>query len=351
MSHVHPCDMHPTPAADRARSLLRSLCTVVLTLGVMMGVSGCQTDLPLNDLKARHGGSPSRYLPMDGIEVHWRDEGPVTLPAASLPVLLLHGTGASLHTWDGWARELSREFRVVRLDLPGFGLTGPHPSGDYSPAAMVDFLERFADAAGLQQFVVAGNSLGGLYAWRFALRRPDRVRALILVDAAGYPSDLSGPGTLGLRLARMPVVSELMRWAPVEGLVGSGLRGAYADPRRVSPELVDRYARLLRRPGNRIAMGDRPRGQDGSRFRTSACRLWCYGGGVIPGCHPRWVSASNGISQAVDWSSTPTWDMYPWKKIRPLPWAMQRDSCASWPPNQAAKGYDKRRLTEHSAAT
>jgi len=268
MSHVHPCDMHPTsdmhptPAADRARSLLRSLCTVALTLGVMMGVSGCQTDLPLNDLKARHGGSPSRYLPMDGIEVHWRDEGPVTLPAASLPVLLLHGTGASLHTWDGWARELSREFRVVRLDLPGFGLTGPHPSGDYSPAAMVDFLERFADAAGLQQFVVAGNSLGGLYAWRFALRRPDRVRALILVDAAGYPSDLSGPGTLGLRLARMPVVSELMRWAPVEGLVGSGLRGAYADPRRVSPELVDRYASLMRRPGNRIAMGDRARGQN-----------------------------------------------------------------------------------------
>lgn len=261
MSHANPCAVSRHRASDLTWAVLRSLCTALLTLGVLLFVAGCQTDLPLNDLKARHGGLPSRYLPMDGIDVHWRDEGPVNLPAGSLPVLLLHGTGASLHTWDGWARELSQEFRVVRLDLPGFGLTGPHPSGDYSPAAMVDFLERFADAAGLQQFVVAGNSLGGLYAWRFALRQPDRVRALILVDAAGYPADLSGPGTLGLRLARMPIISELMRWAPVDGLVGSGLRGAYADPRRVSPELVDRYASLMRRPGNRAAMGDRARAQ------------------------------------------------------------------------------------------
>ena len=70
---------------------------------------------------------------------------------------------------------MSPSWRVVRLDLPGFGLTGPYPSGDYSPAATVDFLERFADAAGLKRFVIAGSSLGGQAAWRYALRRPDRI--------------------------------------------------------------------------------------------------------------------------------------------------------------------------------
>jgi len=263
------------------RWTLRSRIVVGLLLGVLT-LAGCQTDLPLNDLKARHGGPSSRFLPMDGMDVHWRDEGPANAAQArTLAILLLHGTASSLHTWDGWARELSREFRVVRLDLPGFGLTGPHPSGDYSPAAMVDFLERFADAAGLQDMVVAGNSLGGLYAWRFALRHPHRTRGLVLIDAAGYPSDLSGPGTLGLRLARTPVVSELMRWAPVDSMVGGGLRGAYADPRKVTPETIDRYASLMRRPGNRAALGDRARSQSAATgweqvqtIRTPTLILW-----------------------------------------------------------------------------
>lgn len=257
----------------------RGLIVIGLLLGVLT-LAGCQTDLPLNDLKARHGGPSSRFLPMDGMDVHWRDEGPADA-SQPLAILLLHGTASSLHTWDGWARELSREFRVVRLDLPGFGLTGPHPSGDYSPAAMIDFLERFADAAGLQNMVVAGNSLGGLYAWRFALRHPQRTRGLVLIDAAGYPSDLSGPGTLGLRLARTPVVSELMRWAPVDSMVGGGLRGAYADPRKVTPETIDRYASLMRRPGNRAALGDRARAQTSAtgweqvqNIRTPTLILW-----------------------------------------------------------------------------
>jgi len=241
-------------------------------LGLISAVilTGCQTDLPLADLKSHYGAPPSRFLPMDGIEVHWRDEGPNqtartdhTAASEAMPdapaILLLHGTGASLHTWDGWAGPLSAQWRVVRLDLPGFGLTGPHPSGDYSPAATVDFLERFVNAADLGRFAIAGNSLGGLVAWRFALRHPDRVTALILIDSAGYPADLSGPGTVGLRLARTPIVSELMRWAPVRAGVRNSLEGVYGSPEKVTPDLVDRYSDLLRRPGNRVAMGERAR--------------------------------------------------------------------------------------------
>lgn len=241
--------------------MLRRLLMIVAGLVVL---SGCQTDLALVDLKERYGAPPSRFLPMDGIEVHWRDEGPgaasATTPYAEPPtLLLLHGTGASLHTWEGWARRLSPHMRVVRLDLPGFGLTGPHPSGDYSGAATADFLERFADAAGLRRFALAGNSLGGYYAWRFALRHPDRVSALILVDSAGYPVPHSSGSAVVLQLARMPVISELLRWAPIRGTIERSLREVYVDDRKVTPELVDRYTDLMRRPGNRAAFGDRAR--------------------------------------------------------------------------------------------
>lgn len=293
---------------------------LILLFGIVLLLAGCQTDLPLAGLKAQYGASPSRYLPMDGVEVHWRDEGqgskplddavaaslsaatpsttpgsnagapagtpsasgnpgppltaasPLTAPAGpTIPtssgaapddaptILLLHGTASSLHTWEGWVKAMSPSWRVVRLDLPGFGLTGPYPSGDYSPAATVDFLERFADAAGLKRFVIAGSSLGGQAAWRYALRRPDRISGLILIDATGYPQNLSTTSAVALQLAAMPIVSELMRWAPIEGMVGSSLKDVYVDDSLVTPELIARYSDLMRRPGNRVALGDRAR--------------------------------------------------------------------------------------------
>lgn len=246
---------------------------LLMLLAVAFVATGCQTALPLDELKARYGGPPSRFLPMDGIEVHWRDEGPTepaaAAAAASAPtarveppaILLLHGTASSLHTWDGWVERMKPTHRVVRLDLPGFGLTGPHPSGDYSGAATADFLERFADAAGLRRFAIAGNSLGGYYAWRFALRHPQRVSALILIDSAGYPrrSDAGEPPVL--QLARMPVVSELMRFMPIRWVVERSLVEVYADDGKVTPELVDRYEALMLRAGNRQAMGDRARAE------------------------------------------------------------------------------------------
>jgi len=286
---------------------------LILLFGITLLLAGCQTDLPLAGLKAQYGAPPSRYLPMDGVQVHWRDEGqgskplddtptasltagtpnaatganaaapavnpvppstatsppaapaPIRAPASTTApddtptILLLHGTASSLHTWEGWVKAMSPSWRVVRLDLPGFGLTGPYPSGDYSPAATVDFLERFADAAGLKRFVIAGSSLGGQAAWRYALRRPDRISGLILIDATGYPQNLSTTSAVALQLAAMPVISELMRWAPIEGMVESSLKDVYVDDSLVTPELVSRYSDLMRRPGNRVALGDRAR--------------------------------------------------------------------------------------------
>ena len=202
-------------------------------------------DLPLEELRARYAPAPSKFVDLAGMSVHYRDEG------SGPPFLLLHGTGASLHTWEGWVSALRRDFRIVRMDLPGFGLTGPNPSGDYTSAAYVEFLESFAARLGLDRFDLGGNSLGGFLAWRYAFEHPERVRKLILVDAAGYPQ--LRPPVLVFRLARIPVLSSLLAHVDPRRFAEKTLRQTYADPARATPQLVQQYADLALRPGNRQA--------------------------------------------------------------------------------------------------
>src|SRR5206468_1092598 len=149
----------------------------------------------------------------------YRDEGSGPL------VVLVHGTSSSLHTWDGWAAALRDRWRVVRVDLPGFGLTGPSPARDYRIAAYVTFVDRFLErVAGGVPCALAGNSLGGNIAWEYALAHPSRVRALVLVDSAGYPLVLGGAAPLAFRVARWPVVADLLAGLDPRRLVEDGVR-------------------------------------------------------------------------------------------------------------------------------
>jgi len=204
-------------------------------------------------LAARWAPPPSAFLDVGGLRVHVRDEGPRDDPE---PVVLLHGTSASLHTWEGWAQALSERRRVVRFDLPGFGLTGPNPAGDYRDVAYVDFVGRVLDALGLERVVLGGNSLGGGIAWEFAARAPARVAALVLVDAAGYAFDAEST-PLGFRIARHPAVAPLVSRVLPRFVVERSVRDVYGDPSRVTPELVDRYYELALREGNREALARR----------------------------------------------------------------------------------------------
>jgi hypothetical protein len=86
-------------------------------------------DRPVEVLKPRWATPPSRFIDVAGMSVHVRDEGHRDDP---MPLLLLHGTGSSLHTWDGWSAQLAGSRRVVRFDMPGFGLTGPAVDGNYA---------------------------------------------------------------------------------------------------------------------------------------------------------------------------------------------------------------------------
>jgi len=207
-------------------------------------------DRPVAELTARWAPPPSQFVPVDGMLVHLRDEGPRDDP---VPIILLHGTSDSLHTWEGWAGVLSRQRRTIRFDMPGFGLTGPSPNGDYTIESYVHTLLSVADALGVERFVVAGNSLGGYVAWAAAVMHPDRVDRLILVDSAGYPFE-SASVPLAFRLARTPVLGAAMSDVLPRSVVASSLENVYGDPSKVTPALVDRYFDLATREGNRKAL-------------------------------------------------------------------------------------------------
>jgi pimeloyl-ACP methyl ester carboxylesterase len=211
-------------------------------------------DRPVETLVARWAPAPSDFIEIKGQLVHLRDEGPRGDPA---PIVLLHGTAASLHTWEGWVKALKVQRRVVSFDLPGFGLTGPftgqYTPDDYRGDTYARFVIDLLDALQLPRVVLGGNSLGGEVAWRVATLAPARVQQLILVDAAGPPfTPESVP--IGFMAARLPVLGWISQHLTPRELVADSVASVYADRSRVSPALVDRYHELTLREGNRRAL-------------------------------------------------------------------------------------------------
>ncbi len=249
----------------------RSWCVaavVLLALGGALALSW-EADRPLDVLKARWAvaDSGSKFVDVRGMSVHYRDEGPRN---EVMPIVLLHGTGASLHTWDGWTAELAKSRRVIRFDLPGFGLTGSYAGawlqedgGRYSLVNYAKFVTATLDALGVAQPVVlAGNSLGGQIAWETAdyLRTSAsaRISKLILVDSAGYDfKAIDMP--MAFEAAQVALLSPITENTLPRWLIARDVRSVYGEPSRVTPALVERYFELALREGNRRALGLRMR--------------------------------------------------------------------------------------------
>ena len=206
-----------------------------------------RSDLTVRELVERYTTPNSRRIRVDGLDVNYRMEGN---PTDTVPLLLLHGTGAMLQTWDGWVGLLQEKRRIIRLDLPGYGITGPAPGNPSSGTFYADFMVHFLDKIGEKRCDVAGNSLGGNIAWHMALLHPDYVRKLILIDAAGYPfTSKSVP--IGFRLARVPGVAGLVAKLTPDVLFRSSLENVYFNDSLITDQLVQTYADLNRREGNR----------------------------------------------------------------------------------------------------
>lgn len=255
------------------RSFLRRRSTWLGLVGAVLLLIGgyiasvWAPDLPVSALQAQWAPSPSQFVTVNGQPLHLRDEGPRD---DSLPILLVHGTSSSLHTWQGWTDSLHTTRRVIRFDLPGFGLTGPAADGDYRMSAYVRSVTGVLDALGVRRAVIAGNSLGGGVAWHVAEAHPERVAGLVLVDAVGYPF-VSTSVPIGFRLARLPVLNVLIQRILPRTVVEASVRNVVGDPSRVTPELVQRYYDITRREGNRAALVARFR-QSGGDTDTTAIR-------------------------------------------------------------------------------
>ncbi len=203
-------------------------------------------DKPRAALEARYLNAAADYQEVAGLRLHVRDSGPRGAPA----LLLLHGFGASLHTWEPWAERLSTRYRVIRFDLPGFGLTGPDPTGDYSDRRSLQVLSALMDRLGVERASLVGNSLGGRIAWSFAAQNPGRVDRLVLISPDGFAS----PGFEYGKTPKVPAMLRLLPHVLPRPLLRMSLAPAYGDPKALADETVTRYRDLMLAPGVRRAI-------------------------------------------------------------------------------------------------
>jgi pimeloyl-ACP methyl ester carboxylesterase len=225
---------------------------LILAAGIFIAANWAP-EKSVAELQARWAPPPSTFVDLMGMKVHVRDEGPRDDPS---PIVLMHGTGSSLHAWDRWADALKGKRRVVRFDLAGYGLTGPAPDNTYGLDRDVAMVVALLDKLRIGHCVLGGNSLGGAVTWRTALAHPERVEKMILVDAGGYPFH-STSIPIGFRLARLPGVGWILQNTLPRSLVEQGWRNVVGDPRSVTPEMIERSIELTQREGNRRALIDR----------------------------------------------------------------------------------------------
>jgi pimeloyl-ACP methyl ester carboxylesterase len=282
----------------RSRTIKRILKVVTLApvLGIVAALLIFRTpDTDAAAMRAKYADARSQFVDLGGgLVVHMRDTGPRGAPA----IVLLHGSNASLHTWSPWAERLETDFRVIRLDLPGHGMTGADPKRAYGTPAFVDVVDRLTRKLGVERFALAGNSMGGGVAWAYTLAHPERVSALILVDSVGQPQPGYESPPLVMRIARLPVLRDLATMVTPRSWIEQTLPLAFADPRFATEQAIDLYWELLRYPGNRLATIDRfatpntpaTPAQLG-RIAAPTLILWGAQDRLIPVSSGRWLHA------------------------------------------------------------
>jgi pimeloyl-ACP methyl ester carboxylesterase len=212
-----------------------------------------RNDLSIDYLKIKYANEESEFMLINGVQVHLRDQG---LSTDSLPMVLIHGTAASLHTWEPWVAELKATKRIVTFDLPAYGLTGPNASHDYSQKAYVNLLDSLLIKLKINRCILGGNSLGGSVSWNYAIEHPEKIQKLILIDAGGYPLN-STSVPIAFKLAKVPILNNLLEKITPRSMVESSVKNVYFDPTKVSNQLIDRYYELTLREGNRNAFKER----------------------------------------------------------------------------------------------
>jgi pimeloyl-ACP methyl ester carboxylesterase len=221
----------------------------VLAVVIGAGVWAWAPDRSRADLEARYLGDSTYFREVAGARLRVRDTGPRSAPV----LILMHGMGSSLDTWEPWARKLSDSYRVLRFDFPGSGLSEPDSTGDYGDARSLDLVKALLIQLGIERVVLVGNSMGGRIAWKFAAANPALVSKLVLISPDGFAS----PGFEYGQPPKVPAALQLMTYFLPKSLLRANLMAAYGDPARLSEAALDRYYELLLAPGNRRALLER----------------------------------------------------------------------------------------------
>ena len=247
--------------------MIKSLKIVAILLTGAFLLSSCNSDIPVAELKVKYQKANSEFIDIDGVSVHYIMEGRMD---DSLPIVFIHGTSASLHTWDTLSSLLKTNKKIIRLDLPAFGLTGPNRLNQYSFNFYNQFLDEFLLKLNVTKCIVAGNSLGGSIAWNYAIASPEKVKQLILLDASGYPKK-DEKGSLGFKLAGIPVLNQALKHISPISLIRKSLEDAFYNKSLVTAQMVEQYHDMLLRAGNRAAVLElfqHPMKADATKIKT-----------------------------------------------------------------------------------
>lgn len=278
------------------KRVLKWLGGLLVVAAIALLALGYTPDTDPAAMRAKYASSESQFVDVGGgLTMHVRDEGNREGPV----LVLLHGSNASLHTWEPWVARLKSKYRIISLDQIGHGLTGPNPTGQYDGIAFVGTLNTLLTKLEINRFALAGNSMGGYVAWEYALAFPDKLTHLILIDAAGPPDDPAKKLPIGFRLARTPGINKLAEVITPRSVFAKSLHGSVSNQAIVTPAAIDRYWELNRYPGNRAATAarfaqyaNRDRNTAGlSQLRMPTLILWGAEDKLIPVSGADWFAA------------------------------------------------------------
>ena len=227
------------------KKILKGLTWVGIALAALFVIGALvYRDTPAAKVEAKWAKPPSQFIMIDGVRMHYRDEGEGPV------VVLLHANYSSLFMWEPWVAALRDRYRVVRVDLPAHGLTGPEPNGIYTLERIQSLFEQFVDARGLTRFTVVGTSIGGTVAMRYTADHPDRVERLVLISPGSLEPRVRGRTTP----ANVPKIADVLGYILPKSFTRFMLTNDYGDPARVSEAVVDEWYEMWMREGNRLAM-------------------------------------------------------------------------------------------------
>jgi pimeloyl-ACP methyl ester carboxylesterase len=267
------------------KKLLKILLALIVIAAIALTVFwyARPADLSFDEVRASVPNSAySHFADIDGVRVHYQEKGTGT------PLVLLHGFSSSTYSWKDVFEPLAKSYRVIAVDLKGFGFSGK-PDGDYSRRAQAILVAHLLDHLKIEKAWLAGNSMGGEVSLNFALQNPQRVAGLILIDSAGV--SVSGANSLAPVYARIPFVGPVLIALALtsDKLVRQGLEKSFYDDAKITDERVAFYYRPLKTRGGQLAAlrartqaGEFPIEPDLNKISVPTLIIWGAEDALIP---------------------------------------------------------------------